>query len=312
VDARQIEYFLRIVELGSINRAAADLRMSQPSLSRWLSILEHDVGTPLLIRTRQGIRVTDAGQSLMDRARPILRQLNILRDEIGKKASSQIVLAMPLSMERLVTAPFAERIAREHPHVTLRVYEGINNAIRQWMEIGAVDVAVMTPLEKAPESFRHVPLLREQLLLVGNREAALSLEKPIPLSALHNLELILPGRPNVISSLVENSLHRSGFNYCNRFEAEALSLCLELTRRGLGFTVMPYCALYQRTGRSDDLSAAPIRGLSVTWSLYLNRSREHAVSTRLLMDMLLQFVASTISANEWRFAQLISKSKPRK
>ena len=307
MDARQIEYFLRVVEFGSINRAAADLRMSQPSLSRWLSILEHDVGTPLLIRTRQGIRVTDAGQSLMDGARPILRQLNILRDEIGKKASSQIVLAMPISMERLITAPFAERIMREQPHMKLRVYEGINNTIRQWMEIGAIDVAVMTPLEKAPESFRHVPLLREQLLLVGNREANLSLETPIPLSDLDKIDLILPGRPNVISSLVENSLRRAGFNYRNHFEAESLSLCLELTKRGTGFTVMPYCALYERIGENNDLSAAPINELSVTWSLYLNLAREHAVSTRSLTDMLLQFVASNIATNEWRFAHLVSK-----
>jgi len=145
------------------------------------------------------------------------------------------------------------------------------------------------------------------LLLVGNHEARLSLENPVSLSALDNIDLILPGRPNVISALVENSLLRAGFNYCNRFEAESLSLCLELTRRGLGFTVMPYCALYQQIGGADDLLAAPIEGLGVTWSLYLNRAREHAVSTRSLMDMLLQFVASNIATNEWRFARLVSK-----
>jgi LysR family nitrogen assimilation transcriptional regulator len=307
MDARLIEYFLRVAEFGSINRAAADLRMSQPSLSRWLSILEHDLGTPLLIRTRQGVRVTDAGQSLLEGARPILRQLNMLRDEIGKKASTQIVLAMPLSMERLITAPFAERIIREHAHMQLRVYEGINNTIRQWMEAGALDLAIMTPLEKAPESFRHIPLLREQLLLVGNRDAGLSLEEPVPLSRLNGIDLILPGRPNVISALVENSLRRGGFSYSNRFEAESLSLCLELTKRGVGFTVMPYCALYQEMGAADELVAAPIDNLSVTWSLYLNLAREHSVSTRSLMDMLRKFVGSIISAKQWRFAQLLTK-----
>ena len=307
MDARLIEYFLRVVEFGSINRAAADLRMSQPSLSRWLSILEHDVGTPLLIRTRQGIRVTDAGQSLMDGARPILRQLNMLRDEIGQKASTQIVLAMPISMERLITAPFAERVIHDHAHMQLRVYEGINNTIRQWMEAGALDIAVMTPLEKAPESFRQIPLLREQLLLVGNRDAGLSLAEQVPLSRLNGIDLIMPGRPNVISALVENSLRRGGYAYSNRFEAESLSLCLELTKRGLGFTVMPYCALYQQMGATDELVAAPIESLSVTWSLYLNLSREHSVSTRSLMNMLLKFVASNVSTGQWRFAHLLSK-----
>ena len=92
MEARHIEYFLRTVELGSINKAAADLRMSQPSLSRWLSLLEHEVGTALLVRTPQGIRLTDAGQVLVDRARPILRELQILRDDIGKRGSRSIQL----------------------------------------------------------------------------------------------------------------------------------------------------------------------------------------------------------------------------
>ena len=94
VEARLLEYFLRVVELGSINRAAAELRLSQPSLSRWLSLLEREIGSALLIRTKQGIRTTDAGQVLVERVQPVLRQLQLLRDEIGKKATSQVTLGL--------------------------------------------------------------------------------------------------------------------------------------------------------------------------------------------------------------------------
>ena len=117
MDARRLEFFLRTVELGSINRAATELNLSQPSLSRWLSILERDVGAPLLVRTRQGVRTTAAGEVLVERVRPILRQLNALRNEIGAKASSQVTFGMPFSMQRLVTAPFVCQIAQEKPHV---------------------------------------------------------------------------------------------------------------------------------------------------------------------------------------------------
>jgi len=48
VEAKLLEYFLRVVELGSINRAAAELNLSQPSLSRWLSLLEREIGSALL------------------------------------------------------------------------------------------------------------------------------------------------------------------------------------------------------------------------------------------------------------------------
>lgn len=51
--------------------------------------------------------------------------------------------------------------------------------------------------------------------------------------------MILPGRPNVIRACIANALTRVGRTYHNRIEPETLSLCLELTRRGLGYTVMP-------------------------------------------------------------------------
>ena len=57
METRQIEYFLRIAELGSINKAADDLRMSQPSLSRLISQLEHEIGTALFMRTRRGVHL---------------------------------------------------------------------------------------------------------------------------------------------------------------------------------------------------------------------------------------------------------------
>ena len=92
-------------------------------------------------------------------------------------------------------------------------------------------------------------------------------------SLLGAAQLILPGRPNVISAQVENVLRRSGLPYQNRFEAESRSLCPELTRRGLGYMVLPYSALHHQLEIGGDLSAAPIRTLSVTWQLHDNRAR---------------------------------------
>ncbi len=307
METRQIEYFLRVVELGSINKAAADLRMSQPSLSRWLSLLEHEAGTSLLVRTRQGIRPTDAGQMLVDRARPILRELHALRDDIGQRASRRFNLAMPFSFQSLVTAPFAAHILSDAPETNLRVYEGINNAIRNWMESGTVDAAVMASSERAPDTFSATPLLHEQLLLVGDRKAGLRLDTPVPLTRLGIAHLILPGRPNVISEHVENAMRRAGHPYRNRFEAETLSLCLELTRRGLGYTVMPYSALHQALKAKDELSAAPVKTLGVTWQLHVNRGRTYAVSTQAVIRMLCDHVTKSVASGAWKFAKDLQK-----
>ncbi len=303
MEARQIEHFLRIVELGSINKAATDLRMSQPSLSRVLSSLEQEVGAALLLRTPQGVRLTEAGEVLVERARPILRQLQLLRDDIGKRASSHFSLAMPFSLQRFITAPLAEAVLREAPETTLRVYEGINNSIRIWMETGMVDAAIMVSTERAPDTFSASPLLHEQLVLVGDRNAGLRLDTPVPLSRLGIAHLILPGRPNVISAQVENAMRRAGHRFNNSFEAESLSLCLELTRRGLGYTVMPYSALHHQLSESGELTAAPVKTLSVTWNLHINRARSYAVSTRSVIGMLNAQVRNAVDTQVWRFAK---------
>jgi LysR family nitrogen assimilation transcriptional regulator len=307
LEPRVLEYFLRVVEHGSINRAAEELRLSQPSLSRWLTLLERDVGTQLLIRTRRGIRLTDAGSLLVERVRPILRQLDLLREEIGRKGQTALTIGMPLSMQRVVTVPFVEQISNANPNMTLRVHEGINNALRKWMEEGLLDLAIMTNLEHAPPHFETTPLVREQLILVGDRHSKLRMETTVPLSRLGIADMILPGRPNVIRSYVENAVTRAGQTYRNRIEAETLSLCLELTRRGLGYTVMPYCALHGRLDRAGELRGAPISGLTLSWDLCVNRTRVHAVVVRAVAEALRKFVEAQINSGGWPHAKFSGK-----
>lgn len=301
MEVRQIELFLRICEHGSINKAAEALRMSQPSLSRWLALLERELGSQLFVRTRQGIRLTDAGQVLADRARPLLRQFQALKDDIGDKSLRQVNLATPLSMQRILTAPFSEHVLRDRPDISMRVYEGINNSIRSWMESGLLDAALIVDLERIPENFTAKPLLRESLMLVGSRDKGLLLDNPRTLADLDDLPIILPGPPNPISGLVENALKRGGWRYNNIFEAEILSLCLELARRGVGYTVMPYCALHDRL-EPENLSAAPIRDLHIVWKLCINSARVFSVANRTVVEELTSYVTAQIDNGAWKYA----------
>lgn len=289
MDVRVLEYFLRVVELGSINRAAQELGLSQPSLSRWLSLLEHDIGSPLLIRTRKGVHPTDAGQHLAERAQPILRQLDLLRDEVGKTAVSQVALAMPFSMRNPVTVPFIETLAADAPHINLRLHEGMSHTIRGLIEEGLVDVAVMAATEPAPESYDSTPLFTEDLLLVGHMDSNLEPGQAVSGEYLASLDLILPGRPNVIRGEVEAVIADAGGTYRSRFDADSIALCLELTRRKLGYTVMPASALEGPNSRTSGLAAAPIHALQLTWSICTNRARNHSVAVRTVGERLRRF-----------------------
>jgi LysR family nitrogen assimilation transcriptional regulator len=307
VDARLLEYFLRVVEHGSINRAAEELGLAQPSLSRWLAILEHDIGTPLFIRTRRGIQLTEAGARLVERSPSLLHQIDLLRQEIGANTSTQVAIGLTPSMQHVVTAPFIEACAADQPNVMLRVYEGINNGLRKWMEDALLDVALMVSLERAPANFEVMPLVREQMMLVGGKRARLAMDKPVSLSRLAQAEMIMPGRPNVIRAYVENSMRRAGHKFHSRIEAETLSLCIELSRRNLGYTPMPYCMVHGRLGSRATFSAAPIDGLFLTWNICVNRARAHTAAVRSIAAALRQFVGERITRGDWPFAELVGQ-----
>lgn len=124
---------------------------------------------------------------LVERTRPILRQLDLLREEIGQKVRTELTLGMPLPMQRVVTAPIVEQLCHAEPSVTLRIHEGMNNALRKWMEDGQLDVAIIGSFEHAPANFEISPLVREQLVLVGDRIRAFAWTRPfrVPGSASH-------------------------------------------------------------------------------------------------------------------------------
>ncbi len=305
MDAKLLQYFLRVVEHGSINRAADELGLAQPSLSRWLALLEHDVGQPLFVRTRRGIRLTDAGALLVERSPSILHQIDLLRQEIGGKAGAQVAIGLTPSMQHVVTAPFVEACAADQPNVRLRVYEGINNALRKSMEDALLDVGLMVSLERAPAQFEVTPLVREQMMLVGGKRAGLTMGRPVRLSRLAEAAMIMPGRPNVIRAYVENSMRRAGHAFHGRIEAETLSLCIELSRRNLGCTPMPYCMVHGRLGSRGSISAAPIEGLFLTWNICVNRARAHTAAVRGIAAALRRFVADRVTQGDWPFAQLV-------
>jgi LysR family transcriptional regulator, nitrogen assimilation regulatory protein len=297
-----LEYFLRVAELGSINRAAQDLHLSQPALSRHIAALEHAVQARLFNRTSGGVRLTEAGAVLRERALPILRDISALRKDVGSHAVGQVTLGVPAAWQRIVTAPLVARIVGERPNVFLRVYEAINNVLRDHMAAGQIDLGVVAFAVPLVSGYARTPLVREPLMLVGDARAGLQPGVEVALSRLRHTKIILPGRPNVIRQQIEHVLSRHRHPFRIAVEAETLSLCLELTRQGLGYTVMPYCALHEHP-YAKEISWAPIRRLSLAWVLAENKERSYSPAVQDTRRLLLEEVERQLRGQRWPGAE---------
>lgn len=279
MDSRVLEYFLRTSELGSINRAAADLHLSQPALSRLIASLEHEMGTKLFTRASDGVRLTNAGKLLADRARPLLRHFNILKDQIAQTAVGQLAIGIPPSLEQVFTADFVQAMQAQCPDVNLRVFEGVSHILREHMLAGVLDLCVVPFDEATPTGYRQQPVVREPLVLVCQVGCGLAQHPAVALARLDGLRLVLPGKANVLRVHIEHSLVRKGLRFQLAVETDTLALCLTLTRVGVGSTVVPASALYGHK-QGESLEWAPIKGLSTTWALFTNQARVHSQAVR--------------------------------
>ncbi len=303
MDSRLIEYFLRVAELGSINRAAADLRLSQPALSRHIALLEHQLHAKLFTRTRGGVQLTEAGVLLVERARPILRQLTSLIDQVGDRAAGQLSIGIAPSWRDLFTSNFVARLVAEYPGVRLRVHEGVSHELRDAMHAGMLDLAIVPFEGSPPQGYVHTPLVREPLILVAAREEGLRPDKPVPLSRLQHRKLALAGKQNIIRSTIERSMARRNLEFKILFELDALHLSMDLACKGIADTVTPCCAVSGSAYWEERISWSPIRGAYMTWALCENAARSHSQAVREGQRVVLELVHEIIDSKIWRGAE---------
>ncbi|MES2878538.1 MAG: LysR family transcriptional regulator [Pseudomonadota bacterium] len=304
MDFQLIEYFLRVVELGSINKAASSLGLSQPSLSRHISALEHMMGSKLFTRTQSGVQLTESGQLLSEKARPLLRQFTMLKEQVAQKANGQLAIGIPPSWKYLFTAPFVEKLTSQFPGIALRVYEGVSNVLREYMFGRLLDLAVV-PFNTTPVAgYRQTALVREPMVIVGRAQDGLQQDHPVNLSYVSGLKLVLPGKPNVARVQLEHALERKGMTFSIAVETDTLSLNLDLVSRGVGFTVVPACSLHGH-GLGDTISWAPIKGQYVTWALCENEDRLHSTAMQEGRKLAMRTVMEALEKEVWVGAEAV-------
>tara|TARA_A100000171_G_scaffold27864_1_gene25925 strand:- start:33 stop:992 length:960 start_codon:yes stop_codon:yes gene_type:complete len=298
MEPRLLEYMLRVAELGSINKAATDLHVSQPALSRHIAALEKEMGTKLFQRSQGGVKLTDSGKLLADKARPLLRQLSIIKEQVGEMAAGQLAIGIPPSWNQVFTTGYISQLVQRHPDIKLRVHEGVSHILREQMLAGILDLCVI-PFDFAPPTgFKQTPLAREPLVVVGGKHSGLSPDNPVPLNKLDGVKLVLPGRPNQLRVQIEHMLARKGFRFNGAVETDTLSLCLQLAKEGFGLTVVPACAV-STSILDQSIHWSPIKRLYLTWSLFENQSRSHSQAVREGKKLVFETIQNAMEKQNW-------------
>ncbi len=243
MDLKQLEYFVRVAELGSFTRAAIALDVAQPALSRQVRLLEVELRQNLLTRNGRGALPTEAGKLLLAHGRGILHQVERAREELGRIRGSlagRVAVGLPPSLARILTVPLTRAFRAELPDATISISEGLSVAMQESLVAGRLDIAVLYNAQPTAET-EIAPLLEEDLVLVRRRPPGLPEDPPpgpVTLQAVSQLPLVIPSRPNAIRMHVESEMANLGCRLKIALEIDGVSAILDLVADGAGCAVL--------------------------------------------------------------------------
>lgn len=148
MEIRQLEYFRKIAQTGSINEAARQLNMSQPPLSYQLKLLEEELDVVLFERSRQGVTMTEAGKLLYQRSEELLQFADSTKLEVSQIGKRQVLRLGMTSTTVGPILPIISAFVQKHPEVTFEVHDGSTYSLADLLRNGIIDVSVVrTPLQ---------------------------------------------------------------------------------------------------------------------------------------------------------------------
>lgn len=303
METRVLQNFLRVAQAGKLGQAAAELNIAQPALSRQIALLEDDIGAQLFVRHRRGVTLTEAGVLFRDHARAILASVDQARAEVsaaGENPSGTVTLGLPTSMLYVLSGDVVADYRRRFPNVFLRVHEAVGHVVEGLFTDGQLDAAILIEPRAMP-GIALTPMVEEPICLVGPRKAGLRLDTPVTPEHVGEVPMIMFPAENHVRRRTENLLARRSLALTPALEVEGQPLTFELVRRGLGYTLLPQCAARaeMKIGR---MSAAPIAGANLGWSLAIARPRADDPAVRALAELLVDITRARAADGVWHSA----------
>ncbi len=193
MELRVLNYFLAIAREENFTKAARQLHVTQPTLSRQIADLERELGVKLFIRSNHNIVLTEEGMILKRRAQEILTLADRTKQDFLQKDQNLSGTISIGSGEFRSTEYLAEIIAafrKEHPGVKYEIYSGNAGNIRDYIERGLLDIGLMSePVDMRRYNFINMPI-REQWGVFVPEHSPLSEKKSITPEDLSGMSIV--------------------------------------------------------------------------------------------------------------------------
>ena len=272
IELRHLRYFVAVAEELHFGRAAERLHLSQPPLSQQIRRLEELLGYALFVRTSRSVKLTNAGEVYLERARRTLR--NVQRDidetrSIGQGEVGSLNIGF-VGSAMLTTLPGIFRAYRKaYPRVHLQLHESFTARVADGLENGTLDAGILRDGDALP-MLEVTTLFSEPYVAVLPATHACAQQKSISPGALRDEPFVYYPRTAGVRAFEKplTLFEEYGFRPQIVQEASHWLTILRLVGAGLGVSVAPACV---RRIESPEVVCIPLRGAKVVSTIELAR-----------------------------------------
>jgi LysR family transcriptional regulator, hca operon transcriptional activator len=297
MELRHLRYFVAVAEAGSLKLAAEEkLHTTQPSLSRQIRDLEHEVGTPLFSRSARGVELTAAGRVFLDHARVVLSQAETALRSVRQLTRPTFALGFIIGHDSTWIPKALNVLQDKLPEIHVVISTQNSPQLAAALSQGLIDVAFLRQEDGGP-GLAYLLLSEEPLEVYLLKDHPLAKRKAISLQevagetflSVSGAAMSTSGRPPALRLAIDRYLKKSGVNIKPSHEVDNLGGVMSLIVSTGGVALLP---AYAKTFLPSLVTTRPLRGftpkidLSVGYreandspvlKLFLSRIKEHAM-----------------------------------
>lgn len=244
MELRQLRYFVRVVELGSMSRAAMDLDMVQSALSQQISRLESELSTRLLQRSSKGTVPTEAGLAFFREAQLTLRHAEqAIHAAQQARLSGAVSIGLSPTIASVLGLPLMQALRQRYPEVRLHMVSALSGHLTSLLNARQLDLAILFDAQGA-RRWSVQPLLEEKLYLIqSKRRPVCPHTATTTMAQMGGVPLILPSGSHGLRNAIVTAFAHAGLPLNMALEIDGLPLLMEAVMAGMGATVQPWSAV---------------------------------------------------------------------
>ncbi|MEH7440036.1 LysR family transcriptional regulator [Neobacillus drentensis] len=289
LELRQLRLFIEVAKHKSITKAAENMHISQPALSKTLRALEDELGMTLIIRTNKTSDLTDAGKVVLEyalRMTVLVDEMKTTLIDMTNLSRGQINIGLPPFIGSLFFPRVMAKFHHAFPNIELNITEYGGARVVKSVEEGEFELGVaVLPIDE--QQFSVYPIVEEEMRLVVYKDHHLSDRVEVELKELRDEEFIFYHEEFALNQIMRNHFIAAGFEPKILFKSSQWDLMTEMVAANLGITILPQ-SICNRAFNSD-LKVIKLQD-NIMWKLAVITKKDRYISNagRTFIDFILK------------------------